>query len=185
MSLENIQLPDFLLVDMYKDCLIELENVKEDQPQGTVAEHIENTPIELVTGNQPIRFLGENKRNVAIILEDADAAIINDLDLTFLTNVLKACQLNLGDIAIINLHQQQVTYQQLQDQLQTATALLFGVATTTLKLPFAIPEFQVQQFAGCKYLMTPALNAYQPTNPDARVVKTNLWNSLQKLFLQG
>lgn len=182
MSFENFQLPDFLLVDFYRDTLVELDNVNSAAQDITEPVTYEAPVKEAVSGPTPLRFLGENKKNIAVLVHDEDAAFINNDDLQFLTNVLKACNLTIGDIAILNTNKQQVSYGLLSDELQPSTVLLFDVDPLAINLPFSIPDFQVQVHAGCTYMKSPALGNINQASADARALKVSLWQNLQKIF---
>jgi hypothetical protein len=182
MSFDNIQLPDFLLADLYKDCLVELENVQVLQPTNKPPEPgvtIHNEPVG-PTGN--LRYLGENKKHIAILVHDGDATFLNDGDLLFLTNVLKACNLTIGDIAIVNAFNQSLSYDNVSQQLSPVSVLLFGVDPAAINLPFSVPDFQPQPFSGCTYLKAPALAGINQPTADGKMFKTKLWMNLQKIF---
>ncbi|HLL44409.1 MAG TPA: hypothetical protein VK369_14765, partial [Segetibacter sp.] len=101
---------------------------------------------------------------------------------TFLINILKACQLNRADIAIVNVAKQDVTYTAIKDELGALQILLFEVEPSLIKLPFKIPAFQIQNYAGCTILTVPALSALNKPDSEGKLLKTKLWNSLKQLF---
>ncbi|WP_207492667.1 hypothetical protein [Aridibaculum aurantiacum] len=182
MSFENIQLPEFLLADLYKDCLVELENIEVSPATTVTAAPVEVAKQEAVAEKTALKYLGENKRNVAILVKSSDAAFVTESDLQFLTNVLKACQLNLADIAIVNTDQQPVQYNALLSELKPKHVILFDVEPAAIKLPFAFPDFQPQSHGDIQFLKAPALNNINLPSQDAKVLKTKLWISLQKIF---
>ena len=60
MNFTNLQLPDFLLADLYKNVLVELNEevpVKEKEPKVTTQQW----------------FLGENRKHVVIVVKDEEA----------------------------------------------------------------------------------------------------------------
>jgi hypothetical protein len=182
MSLENIQLPDFLLADLYKDCLVELESLQEEKLKEPVKnvekEEISIQPILKV----PVKFLGQNKRNIVVVVDEGKALIINELELEFLTKILTACNLNLADIAIINSKKNQITLADLQEQFEPKHVLLLGVEPGSIKIPFSIPHFQVQPYGGCTFVYTPSLFGMLPTTQESRLLKSKLWLSLKTAF---
>jgi hypothetical protein len=181
MSEEKIQLPDFLIAELYKGSLVELETfeakvippVKKEKRAG-----IEEKEI----FKEKIKFLGENGKGVIIIVNQPNAVFLKEDELTFLTNILKACQLNLADIAIINNAKQPITYEVLKEQLTASTILLFDVEPSAIKLPFMIPPFQVQKFDGSTVMVSPALPVINQPTADGKLLKTKLWMSLRKVF---
>lgn len=182
MSFENIQLPDFLIADLYKDCLVELDDLKSSNALSLTQSFNQDTQEEVVAIKQPIAFLGENKQHIIVLVEDEETTILNHADLQFLTNVLKACHLTMGDIAIVNVQQQAITYTQLSEELKARVVLLFQVQPSVIHLPFSIPDFQPQPYAGVTYLKAPALKEINLPTAEARLLKTSLWTNLQKIF---
>ena len=88
MSLDNFQLPPHLLSELYKNSLVVLD----DKQINTKSLKEEN-----------LVFLGDNEKNILILVEDEKALHINDDDLGFLTGILSACKLTLADIALLNM----------------------------------------------------------------------------------
>ena len=185
MSLENIQLPDFVIAELYKNSLVELDNSKTEKKIIPLKKE-KKTEVEQDIPEQKetmsIKYLGENKKSVSVLVNSSDAVILPDEELLFLTNILKACKLNLGDMAIINVANQSITFTDLQEQLNCKVAILFNVAPRDINLPFSIPHFQVQPFNGCKYLLAPALSELNKGNEDATNLKRSLWECLKKIF---
>lgn len=176
MSLDKIILPDFLIADMYKDTLVDSAVVSKTVPAKS------NELGSQTNTNTQIKYLGNNKKRVAILINEVDATIIDDGDLAFLTNILKACKLFLDDIAIINLHLQQINYTAIHQQIKAEKVLMFGLEPTIINLPFTIPDFQVQDFSGVTYLLAPALSQMNADSSESKLLKTKLWVSLQKIF---
>jgi len=182
MSFDNIQLPDFLLADLYKDTLVELDNIKPLAQQAPTVPAVQPTATEQFEKIASIRHLGENKRQVCILVNDEDATFINDNDLQFLTNVLKACKLTLGDIAIINTNKHPCSYSQLAEELNPSKVLLFGLEPSSIELPISFPNFQRQNFGGCTYLTAPALCEINQASEMGKQAKVQLWTNLQTIF---
>jgi hypothetical protein len=182
MSFENIQLPDFLLADLYKDCLVELENIKPVEEAVVANSSSKVIKSEPVSASKPLPFIGENKKKITIVVDEENTAFLNDNDQLFLTNVLKACNLSTGDIAIVNIYNRSVGYTTLQEELNPAFVLLFGVDPASIHLPFTIPQFQSQPYGDCTYLVSPALSDINQPTADGKMYKTKLWGNLQKMF---
>ncbi|MBC7586783.1 MAG: hypothetical protein H7178_00375, partial [Chitinophagaceae bacterium] len=67
----NIQLPDFILADWYKDALVILNDV---QPSNKIVEPLAE-PLQI----KPEKlFLGDNKKGVVIVVKEANAVYLND-----------------------------------------------------------------------------------------------------------
>lgn len=160
MSLNNIQLTPALLVDLYKESLI--ENKKEEAAKPA------------------FKFLGDNKKNILILVSKETVAFLEDGELLFLTSVLAACKLSLSDVAIVNQKSLVVsdTYQSLISYFASKSVLLFDVAAQAIDLPFNFPNFQLQQFDQCVYLSAPSLKEIE----SVKSLKAMLWNCLKNLF---
>lgn len=181
MDADKIILPDFLIAELYKGCLVDLDTSSYNKKAVTE----KNLPSEgvITSGStDKLKFSGENLKNVTIIINQPDSNDINKKDLTFLTNILKACQLNLADIAIVNTAGQKVTYDLIKEQLGALQIIMFDVEPALIKLPFMIPHFQVQDYAGTAIMMAPALSALNQPDNESRILKTKLWNSLKQVF---
>ncbi len=178
----NFTLPDFIIADLYKNSLVEIEN---DENPVNHANKSSKDAIEFAEPEaaKPENFyFGKNEKFVSIILNEPEAEFINEDDLQFLTNILKACKLSVDDIAIINFRNHQKTFNDLKELMSTRYFLLFGVEPTDIKLPFIIPHFQVQQYAGCTIVTAPALHDINKNSDEGKLVKTKLWLSLQRCF---
>lgn len=180
MSFDKIQLPDFLIADLYKSSLVEILPFPQKK-EPIKEEELAQKPTQAQVSNQ-IEYLGENRKHVAIVVNDAATIHLTESDKAFLTNVLKACQLNLVDIAIVNAAKQEVTYDKLKEQLNPQQILLFNVEPTAIKLPFSIPAFQIQKFDNCTIMLAPALSVVNQATADGKLLKTKLWMSLKQMF---
>lgn len=180
MEVQRIVLPDFVIADFYKESLVSLNVYPEDRSaltdENSVTDTIEPAPPD------EIKYLGENKKNVIIIVNQPDSTDSDNEETTFLTNILKACGLTLSDIAIVNTALQQVTYTAIKNQLQPAQIILFGVEPSFIRLPFIIPLFQVQNYDAGTIMLAPALSVLNKQTQEGKLLKTKLWNSLKQVF---
>lgn len=182
MSFENIQLPDFLIADLYKDCLVDLDFIDAKQSALINIKSGDEARNETVLPGKNLQFMGEHKQKVTVLVNDDKSVFLNRSDLDFLTNVLKACQLSMGDIAIINTYKQAVKFSTLTEELEPRVVILFNIQPQEIDLPFSIPDFQPQVYAGITYLKAPALIEINTSSAEARVLKTKLWTNLQQIF---
>lgn len=176
MNEERIILPDFLIADLYKNSLVDFGNqstktVKEKETKNVFTKNIE-----------AIKFLGENGKKIVIAVQHNEEVFLPATDLEFLTNILKACMLNLSDIAIINIAKQPVNFTHLKEEMSASKILLFAVKPSDLQLPFSIPNFQVQSFDGCSIMVSPALAEMNTATKESKDLKTQLWTSLKRMF---
>jgi len=177
MSLNNIQLNSSLLADMYRNSLVETkENVQPGKKK-----HVKVT-TETDAGNPKAadwKYLGEYKKNILIIVRYHNVPYLPDEQLNFLTSVLGACKLNLGDVAVFNAaNNPSSLYKNLQEKFKSAFTILFGLTPEELEMPLSFPEFQVQPFNNCTFLHTPVLEVLEAD----KVLKSKLWVCLRKMF---
>ncbi len=165
MSIDNIQLPAFLQKALFKNKLVR----PREKALAT------NSLLEKVT----IDFLGGNSKNIAFVVNTSDDRYVNDNQLKFISGLVKACNISLEDIAIVNIAQQKsITYVHMAEQLSCRKIFSFGVTPYDLSLPFTIPFFQLQAFHEIDYIFCPTLDKLQEDTQ----AKKQLWISLQKTF---
>ncbi len=124
------------------------------------------------------KSLGQNARNILILVNNPGITFLPDEELAFLTQMLQACKLSLGDVALLNLAQHAQGYQQILQQFNSKTVFLFGVSPGEWELPINFPAFQVQQFDGRKFLHSPGLGQMM----NDKLLKTKLWASLKAIL---
>ena len=164
MSLSNISLPNQVLQQMYQNVLVGSD--KQD-----VASHSSRS--------NPIKFLGNNKRHVAILVNREQVRFLPDDELNFLIGILAACKLSMDDVAIINIFQQEkITYKTIKDSLQSEKIFLFGIPTQSIELPLDFPYYQIQSYNQQVYLTAPEL----VTLKDNVAEKKRLWLCLKQIF---
>lgn len=185
MNSENNLLPPFVIASLYKDDLI-LVDAKESRKRPTTTETKKTGTIapaaDEVPPIKPISFLGDNQKKITILLKDSSAVHVADESLQFLTAILAACKLNMGDVAIVNTANQTVKYTQIKIELQPTTLLLFDINAASIALPFEVPQYQVQQYDNCTLLFSAPLQAMLVKTDAAKLEKGKLWNALKKTF---
>lgn len=128
------------------------------------------------------KLLGNHRRKVTIIVDSPGSAFLPDDQLGFLSKILEACRMNIGDVAIVNHHTLPVTINTLRGQLQPENIILFGVDPTAIRLPINFPAFKLQPYDNCTYLYAPSLQQMVGNTPDAKLLKSKLWVCLKTLF---
>lgn len=165
MSLDNIQLSALLVEKLYNKSLVDLNNNKAPQPARAGGD---------------INRLGNNGKNILIIINETNAAFLEDSDLNLLLGILTACKLSMADIALVNFDKSpHIRYELLNEHFNPATILLFGVEPGQLDFPLHFPHYQLQQYNGQHYLSSPALKVLGTDVAS----KKQLWPCLQKHFL--
>ena len=180
MNSDKIILPDFLIADLYKSYLV--NSAFSSENNEAIADKNLTPETKAIISSIEIKYLGENLKNVTIIVNQPTSTHVNKNDLTFLTNILKACELNINDIAIVNIAEQKVTFTEIKEQLFSLKIILFDAEPSLIKLPFTIPPFQVQTFADTSIMLAPSLSALNKSDNEGRLLKTKLWNSLKQIF---
>lgn len=178
------QLPDFVLANLFPSNLVLVESAEKAEP--IVAPKPTAVDPSIISGPLKERpekwYLGNNGKNIVILVQEPEAAFLNEESLDFLTKILGACKLNMGDVAVINVARYLANFAEIKQELNPTNCLLFNVSTAMVQLPFTIPNYQVQQYGGCTFLMAPSLLQYYGDSGDAKLEKTKLWVSLKLLF---
>jgi len=198
MSLNNIQLKDMVVAELYKDNLMATEHtastaVPPPPPApATPASPTPKTPTPKTpapkTPAQPdptpasYKFLGNNRRKITVIIHSPGIAFLPDDQLNVLTRMLEACRMNIGDVAIVNHAASPVIIGQLKQQLQPEYVLLFGPAPQHIGLPMDFPVFKIQAYDGCTYLTAPSLEELVRPGDESKLLKSKLWVCLKTLF---
>lgn len=171
-DINHIKLPASVVADMYHSSLIESDEKPVDKLTDDLAE---NKPARAPVWN----WLGENKKNILVIVSYPDAVHLPDNDLSLLTGILGACKLSLGDVAVFNHHQlRKESYKELLAFFKSKIVLLFAVEPASFGLPMSFPHFQIQPFAGNSFLFSPSLKELE----NDKILKSKLWVCLKRLF---
>ena len=172
MDLNHIELPASVVEELYHSSLIERDETPVNQPEADI--------IEIEPTTDPAwKSLGENRKNVLIIVSYSDAVHLPDHDLGFLTGILGACKLSMADVAIVNLNNHpEESYKELVAFFKSKIVLLFAVEPASFGLPMRFPHFQIQPFAGNSFLFSPSLKELE----NDKILKSKLWVCLKRLF---
>jgi uncharacterized membrane protein len=182
MNSENNFLPPFVIASLYKNDLVLVDALESAVKTPKVKSGPADQPTEVLDTIQPINFLGNNQKKVTILLQDHTAVHVADESLQFLTSILAACKLNMGDVAIVNTANQTLSYAKIKTELQPSTLLLFNITAASIALPFEVPQYQVQQYDHCTLLFSAPLQAMLVKDETAKIEKGKLWNALKKTF---
>lgn len=176
------KLPPTLIADFYKNVLVKPNTGRLSSPRAASTKKPSVTVEKKVETRPAIRFLGENKQQVTIIVHTPDYPYLADNELELLTKMLVACSLHLDDIALVNEFNSDANWQHVQEELTPIIALFFGSQIWQQQLPFAIPYYQVQPHGSQLYLTAPALQSFTANTEAVKTEKQKLWTALQKLF---
>jgi hypothetical protein len=132
---------------------------------------------EPTTGN--LKSLGGNQKNILIVVKNDTVVHLPDEELEFLTNILKACQLSLDAVAIVNTNNApDEGYKEYAKKFSSKIVLLFGIEPVSFDLPVNFPEFQVQSLNNTTFLYSPSLLECRTD----KLLKSKLWVCLQRIF---
>ncbi len=182
MSINNIALSDLLVTEWYRPSMLVPGN-KPAQPSAPAPAITTPAPTETPAPlSQDYKYLGKNNKKISILVDSPDSAFLPDDQLNFLSKILEACRMNLGDVAIVNHHTTPIAINTLRQQLQPQHIILFGIEPTAIRLPINFPEFRNQPYDQCTYLSAPPLKELVPNTADAKLLKSKLWVCLKTLF---
>ncbi|MES1221010.1 MAG: hypothetical protein ABUT20_36255 [Bacteroidota bacterium] len=177
MDLNHINLPASVIADLYHSILIEPDTQQEQVQAETFIPQKQSPQVDTYTNE--IKWLGENRKNILIVLKYTDAVHIPDEELNFLTGILGACKLSIADVALLNLNNNAgLSYAQIQSKLKSKIIFLFGIEPTEFGLPINFPHFQIQSFSNSTFLFSPVLKELESD----KVLKSKLWVCLKKIF---
>ena len=128
------------------------------------------------------KFLGNNRRQITVLVQSPGVAFLPDDQLSFLTRMLEACKMNVGDVAIVNLANAAVSITALKQQLQPKMILLFGMEPVAIRLPMNFPWFKIQTYDECTFLCAPSLEELVLPGDESKLLKSKLWMCLKTLF---
>lgn len=166
MSLNQIKLSPFMTAELFSDQLV---TDKEKDSKIKMAVEVENK----------WKWLGDNQKQISIIVENNASPFLPDEELSFLIGILSACKLTLADVVIIN-HDpvKHADYKELIRFFNSRIVILFDISPSSFGLPMVFPHYQIQPFGNTTFLYTPALKKLETDKEEKR----KLWTSLKRLF---
>lgn len=181
MSLNTIQLPDFVVRDLYKDgMLLPAERAAKYAPERAAKTPAESAPQIPAEGG--IRYLGNNRRHFTLVVHAPGSSFLPDAQLSFVAKILEACHMTLADVAIVNQAATEVNIGMIKDQLHPKTVLLFGTDPTAIRLPLHFPVFKPIDYDSCKFLSAPGLEQLVTNTEESKLLKSKLWVCLKTIF---
>jgi hypothetical protein len=206
MSLNDIKLQEFIVTEWYSDNLLpppksaspnygEFAAVSPispnttpppsaPAPQASVPTTQTSVPSPAKTPTAPahLKSLGDNRRQIAILVHAPGSPFLPDNHLNFLTKILEACRLTLADVAIVNNATAETNITTIKEQLAPKTILLFGLEPSALRLPINFPPFKPLDYDGCTYLSAPGLDQLVSNTEESKLLKSKLWICLRTIF---
>ena len=169
MSLNSIKFNTTDIALLFKNSLVEINSEKQVPPINASSESIITV----------WKYFGENKKNILLIVRHPDAVHLPDKQLSFLTKLLTACNLNLADVAILNFHNYRSSdFDNILSHFKPKVVLLFDVEPGEFGMPMIFPQFQVQGYKDAVFVASPSLDVIEPD----KSLKGKLWVCLKKIF---
>lgn len=163
MSLEQLQLDPYLLAQMYHQPII--------PEAGTAAPAAPKVLPKL-------KYLGENQKNILLLIQNESEAYLNEELFNLLTNILNACKLGMQDVALLNVAATPgLTLQDYHTALGFRHCIIFDIPPAGLGLPEMAPYLPESHF-GAMALYSGSL---QQIATD-KALKGRLWQGLKQLF---
>jgi hypothetical protein len=164
MSLDNFQIPTTLLPELYKDSLIVLDD------KQSIPEKLKE---------KKVHFLGDNLKNILILVNNVEILHLNDDDLRFLTGILTACKLTFSDVVIFNTASNlDYIYQQTIDHFKPKLILALGTINQKFNLPDYSDKYQPIQYQNIQLVFGSSLTEISKDVNE----KKALWNCLKQIF---
>ncbi len=206
MSLNTIELTELIIAELYRDSLLVTEPLpRENSPARasggkTAIPAGPAIPADAIIPGKPARpsvppppvtakewaitykFLGNNGRKITLLVNAPGVPYLPDDQLAFLTKMLEACKMNMGDVALVNHAVSPVMIGALKQQLQPSVLVLFGIEPPGIHLPVNFPLYHIQAYDGCEYLYASPLEELVKPTEEGKLLKTKLWVCLKQLF---
>lgn len=177
MDINHIDLNPVIVANLYTETLTDTNVDSAEKPAASPP--AEAGPFRTDKPETAWRSLGNNKKNILLVVNNPGIVYLPDNELTFLTGILGACKLTLADVAIVNQHNHPaMAYKELTTHFKSRVVLLFDVEPDAFGLPMSFPHYQIQAFAGSSFLFSPSLKELE----NDRVEKSKLWVCLKRLF---
>lgn len=137
----------------------------------------------------PFRYLGSNAKNIIVLVNHPDQPFLSEAQLIFLTRMLEACKLNMGDIALINLING-LDIDQVLNHIKPDKLIAFGVKLSGASFPeqpmqsSLSPDspFALLNLKEFVFLSVPSLNEVSQDTEVSKAQKAKLWARLKELF---
>lgn len=194
MDLDHLSLSAYQVSSLYKKSLVVTGEASVKVAKGPSAEAPASTPAAPVAkapkpeapvaaanvpAQAPLKYLGENKRRILLLVQDPGAVHLEDKSLNFLLSILNACTLSMESVALVNMTGTGTrTVDDIVRELDSQSVLLFGIDPAGLGWATVPETYQVHPQDGRTWLRADALSLIEAD----RVQKGRLWNSLKQLF---
>lgn len=179
MSLDDIKLSPFLVKKMYEKTLVVSSFADTENKENQELEVVNVVTLTEAGKEELIKYLGKNCKHILILVNEQDHKFLGDDELSFLINILNACNITMADAALVNVYaNENVMYENLIRIFEPSTILFIGTEPQALGFPVQIPMYQVQAYNKQQYLCAPSLQKLSSDKNE----KKQLWLALKKIF---
>jgi hypothetical protein len=128
---------------------------------------------------EPLKYLGENKRHILLLVRDPEAVYLEEKSFNFLVSILNACGLSMEAVALVNTSRTgDRSLGDIAGELDSRVVLLFGIDPGELELPAALATYEIRAIGDKTYLCADELASIERE----RTQKGRLWACLKQLF---
>lgn len=167
MDLDHLTLSPYQVSLLYKKSLV----ITGERPAAAA--------VKAPQAREPLKYLGENKRHILLLVRDTEAVYLEEKAFTFLVSILNACGLSMEAVALVNTARTGDTpLEDIARELDSRFVLLFGIDPEELWLPAPPPAYQVLTIDSRSYLCADELASIERE----RTQKGRLWACLKQLF---
>lgn len=161
MGLDNVDINSGMLAWLYGNVLVK------------------NEAAEAPALQNGIMYSGKNEKNIAVFFTTAPGGVLPPAQNDLLLNILKACELEVKDVALINAADNTGnTAEVYTKELKPSLLLFFGLQPSEAGFSFNIPIHKLQPLHNAVYFVT--LSPEELLNNNA--MKKELWQNLRTYF---
>lgn len=163
MGFETIQLTGQQIEELYSSHLVITEKTGNPKP--------ETTAKPAGTG-----ITGKNKKQFVWVVNEAGYPFLSDEDFQFLSEVISACKMNMDDIALVNIAQNNMDFEQTIAELQPK--ILIASFLDQNWIPVKNEMYTLQQEENFQFYITEKLQVIR----NDKVKKSKLWLALKQML---
>ncbi len=170
MNLKDLRLNATLMSSLYKRVLVAIPTAGPSGKTGPRPEEAAEAP------DHGIRYLGNHRQRVTVLVNNPEHTFMPENHLALLTKILSACQMNMGDVAVVNVAAGPPT-ERIPALLGSRKVILFGTEPGK-----ELTLFEPYPSGGIHYLAAPSLDELSSDTAEGKQLKARLWTGLKQLF---
>ena len=163
MGFETIQLTGQQIEELYSSHLVIIEKTGSPKPE---------------TMSKPVGtgITGKNKKQFVWVVNEAGYPFLSDEDFQFLSEVVNACKMNMDDIALVNIAQNNLGFEQTITELQPKIMIVSFLDRNWI--PANKEAYTLQQEENFQFYITEELQVIR----NDKVKKSKLWLALKQML---